>query len=134
MKKAFPALFLIFGLLLAACTAKQPRIALETGHIFFGDVTNGEVIRQDIAVRNEGDAPLEVAAISTSCGCTQATLDPMTIQPGGSANLHVEFDSGAHGSGLNGPVLRQIFIASNDPKQPEAVVELSANVLAQASP
>jgi hypothetical protein len=127
-------MFLIFGLLLAACTSKQPRIALETDRILFGDVVNGEVVGQDIAVQNAGDGPLVVAAISTSCGCTQATLDPMTIQPAGSAILHVEFDSGAHGPALNGPMLRQIFIASNDPEQPEVVIELTANVLAQAPP
>jgi hypothetical protein len=102
--------------------------------ISFGDVMNGEIVSQEITVHNEGSAPLVVDAISTSCGCTQASLDPMIISPGGSSTLVIEFDSGAHGEALNGAMLRQVFIASNDPQNPEVVVELTANVIARNSP
>jgi len=73
-----------------------------------------------------------VEAVSTSCGCTTATLEPMTIQPGETALLRIEFDSGAHGPEANGPLTRQVFIASNDPEQTETVVEIKANVLPPA--
>jgi len=55
----------------------------------------------------------------------------MKIQPGKSGTLSVEFDSGAHGEALTGSLIRQVFIASNDPQRPEVVVEVSANVLAR---
>jgi len=80
-------------------------------------------------VRNIGQKPLVVDSVSTSCGCTSATLEPMTIDPGETANLHIELDSGAHGDELTGPLIRQVFIASNDPQQPEAQVELSVDIL-----
>jgi hypothetical protein len=97
----------------------------------FGDVVNGDIVSQDLVVRNEGNEPLVVETVSTSCGCTTATLEPMTISAGGTATLRVEFDSGAHGPDLSGQVIRQIFLSSNDPQRPEAIVEFSANILAK---
>lgn len=123
------SLFSLFPLVLAACAGGQPRLAAESERFDFGDVVNGEVLTHDLMVRNEGDAPLVVEAVSTSCGCTRATLEPMQIPPGGTATLHVVYDSGAHGPQLVGPVTRQIFIASNDPDRAEVVIEFDSNVL-----
>ena len=133
MRKIVISLLLLSSLLLAACTPKQPQIALETEYFDFGDVVNGDIVSQDLVVRNEGSGPLVVETVSTSCGCTTANLEPMTIPAGGTATLRVEFDSGAHGPDLNGQLIRQIFLSSNDPQQPEAIVEFSANVLAKPS-
>jgi hypothetical protein len=123
MRKLVVFFLLFTGLLLVACNSDEPQISLELTEIDLGDVVNGEVVIRDVTVRNEGSAALVVDAISTSCGCTQATLNSMNIQPGDSATLHIEFDSGAHGPDLNGPL-----------EQPEALIELAANVLAQGSP
>ncbi len=119
---------LILSLLLVACGGK-PQIQVEMTSFDFGDVVNGEIVSRDITVRNVGTADLVVETVSTTCGCTTATLEPMTIPPGGTATLHIEYDSGAHGPELTGPVTRQIFIQSNDPNTPEALVEFTANVL-----
>jgi LEA14-like dessication related protein len=131
MRKIFFSILVLAGLMtLTACSQKNPQISVESERIEFGDVVNGEIVSKDLRVRNKGEAPLVVEAVSTSCGCTTATLKPMTIQPGGEGLLHVEFDSGAHGPELTGEFVRQVFIASNDPQQPEVVVELIANVVA----
>jgi hypothetical protein len=53
----------------------------------------------------------------------------MIIPAGGTANLHIEFDSGAHGPDLTGQIMRQVILISNDPEQNEATVELVANIL-----
>jgi hypothetical protein len=119
------------GLLLAACASGQPQINLETTHFDFGDVENGEILSYDIVVSNKGTEPVIAKSVSTTCGCTTASLEPMTIPVGGSANLHITFDSGAHGPDLTGQVTRQIFITSNDPDQPEAIVEFTANIVAE---
>lgn len=122
-------LILLFSLLLIACSSGQPRLAVEVEHFDFGDVVNGEVLTRVLEVSNLGDAPLVVEAVSTSCGCTKATLDPMTIPPGDRATLRVVYDSGAHGPEETGPVMRQIFIASNDPDRSDFVIEFESNVL-----
>ncbi len=107
-----------------------PRIALEAQTLELGKMPNGEIVEREVVVRNDGDAPLVVSTITTSCGCTTAVLEPMTLAPGESGTLRVTFDSGAHGPDLRGLIMREVMIASNDPATPEAVVEVRADILA----
>ena len=130
-------------LLLAACggaseaTAPQaataPALSLATTTLPLGDVPNGQIVERDVVVTNTGGAPLVVESLTTSCGCTTATLDAMTIAPNATATLHIAFDSGAHGPDLRGELLRQVVLVTNDPARPETVVELTANITAPAS-
>lgn len=124
-------LIVVSGALAACSGGGEAQIELETTHLDLGDVPNGEIATRDVVVRNTGDGILVVGGLSTSCGCTTATLEPMQIAPGESGVLHIEFDSGAHGEELTGPLVRQVFLNSNDPAQPEATVELSVNVTAR---
>ena len=123
-----PLLLLLAIVPLASCGGGDADIAVETQSFDLGDVPNGAIATRDLTVRNTGDDLLVVEAISTSCGCTTATLEPMQIAPGGSGTLHIAYDAGAHGPDLTGPLVRQIFINSNDPDQPEVTVELAVNV------
>jgi len=95
-------LLVLTSVLLFACSSGQPKIMLERGRIDVGEVVNGEIATRQTSVSNEGKANLVIEAVTTSCGCTKATLDPMTIPPGGSGVLILEFDSGAHGEELSG--------------------------------
>ncbi len=122
-------MLIILTLVVTACAAGQPRIEIESPTFDFGDVVNGDIVSKDMQVKNTGTEPLIVDSVSTTCGCTTASLDPMTIAPGESGTLHIEFDSGAHGPELTGSLTRQIFITSNDPELPDAKVEFTANVL-----
>lgn len=92
-----------------------------------GTVVKGKVAVVDLPLRNTGNAPLQVEAISTSCGCTTAKLSSMTIFPGGQANLHIEYDSNAHESD-RGALERYVFISSNDPKERDLQIKLSVFV------
>jgi hypothetical protein len=58
----------------------------------------------------------------------------MRIPGDGSGTLTVVFDSGAHGPEFTGQLIRQVFIATNGPEQPEIVVELEANILPPTAP
>lgn len=131
MKRILILLFLT--LLAAGCAGKQPQISLDHS-LELGDVVNGEVVVREVTVRNTGEADLTVEAVSTSCGCTSATLEPMTIPAGGSGVLTVELDSGAHGPDLTGELIRQVFIASNDADHSEAVLEIRVNILPPSDP
>lgn len=117
------------GLGLAACSGRSPQIELEVTQMDFGDVVNGEIASRDVTIRNLGGKSLVIETVTTSCGCTSASVDPMAIGPGETANLHIEVNTGAHGPELTGPLVRQVFISSNDPNQPEAQVELAVNIL-----
>lgn len=132
--KRWRSLFVLFigvagmAILLSACGG-QPHISVADQELDLGDVVNGEVITRQVSVQNDGQAALTIEAVTTSCGCTQATMDPMTIPPGGGGTLSIEFDSGAHGPELTGQLIRQVFIASNDPQRSEVIVEVAANIL-----
>lgn len=115
----------IAAFLLATCADQQPQMAIETGDANWGHVINGEILSRDLTVSNDGAAPLVIESIVTSCSCTTAKLSPMTIEPGAQGTLHIEFDSGAHGPELTGELMRQVFITSNDPQQPEAQIDFT---------
>lgn len=125
-------LFLITALFIAvlsACVGRPPNITLEEQNIDLGEVVNGETRTIEISLRNDGSSDLVIEAVTTSCGCTTAEVSPTTILPGESGLLLINFDSGAHGPDENGPVMRQIFIASNDPDQAEIEFRFTADVV-----
>jgi hypothetical protein len=124
---------MIAGFLLVACSSRQPSITVEATSLDLGNVVNGDIVSRDLTVRNDGEVDLVIDSIITSCTCTQASINLMTIAPNQSGNLHIEFDSGFHGPDLTGPLIRQVFINSNDPRQPEFKVELIVNVEAKVS-
>ena len=128
MRRFVVLIVLVVGFLLVACSSGQPSIAIEANNFDFGNVVNGDIVSRNLTVRNDGEADLVIDSIITSCTCTQATVNPMTIPAGQSGILHIEFDSGFHGPDLTGPLIRQVFITSNDPQSPEMQVELSVYV------
>ena len=119
-------------LFLTACARPQPELHLEKTSFSFGPVENGRIVQRTVVVYNQGEAPLVIQEISTSCSCTTGTIESKNIQPGESGDLKIEFDSGAHGPDLEGKVKRQIFITSNDPDRKEAVVEFTAEITSPA--
>jgi hypothetical protein len=132
--KRIALLFILLAILLAACAGSQPQIEPETNEFDFGEVVNGVIMEKDLTIRNAGKADLVVETVTTTCGCTTANLDTMTIPSGESATLHIEFDSGAHGPDLTGQIMRQVILISNDPEKPEATVEFVANILPPEAP
>jgi hypothetical protein len=117
----------------AGCNAGSPDARLEQPQIDLGEMVNGEVRSFEVALVNQGAGDLVIEAVSTSCGCTRAELTPTTLKPGDRGSLQVTFDSGAHGPEEVGPVQRQVFIASNDPDQPELEFRFTAEILPPGS-
>ena len=116
-------------LALAACSGQSPEIVLGADAFEFGEVVNGVIAEKDLTITNNGGVPLIIEEVSTSCGCTMAEVNPSAINPGESGVLHIEFDSGAHGPELTGELMRQIFLQTNDPDNPEVVITFSAVVV-----
>lgn len=121
--------FVLIGWLLAACAPSAPDIDV-AATIDMGSVVKGERAVADIPVQNLGGAPLTIVAVSTSCGCTKATLTPMTIPAGDEAVLRIEYDSAAHEEDL-GPIERFVFISSDDPDEDDVQIKFSVWVEAR---
>ena len=117
------------AVVLAACgSSGEPAIQLGSEQVDLGAMSNGTIEEFSVEVRNLGNAPLVIEAVTTSCGCTSASVTPQTIEPGEVGELMVVYDSGAHGPEFAGEVQRQVFIASNDPDLREVVLNLQATV------
>lgn len=118
-------------MLLASCAGGAPDLLLDQREIDMSPVINGEIRTIEIPLHNFGEKDLVIGAVTTSCACTQATITPTTITPGESALLVMQYDSGAHESDENEPVVRQIFIASNDGDEPKMEFRFTADLIAR---
>jgi hypothetical protein len=122
-----------FASLLSSCFGGSPKLTLEEASVDLGEVINGDIRTLEISVRNDGTSDLVIESVTTSCGCTSAEVTPTTIPVGESGKLSINFDSGAHGPESNRPVIRQVFIATNDRNDPETEFQFSAVVVANDS-
>lgn len=105
-----------------------PRIVIDPSTFDWGEVSNDHPVTRSFAVRNTGGQPLEISGLSTSCGCTTAEIDQERVPPGEATTLHVTFDPTAHPD-LRGSVVRAVYLRTNVPEQPEAVLELQVTVV-----
>ena len=120
---------LLAALLLAACgPAPAGRIALGTVESDFGTIPNTAPVSRTFEVRNEGDGPLEITGLSTSCSCTTAIAGRERLNPGEATELEVTFDPRTH-NGATGEFLRKVFVRSTDPQTPEVVLTFTVTVV-----
>ncbi|MBI4183859.1 MAG: DUF1573 domain-containing protein [Proteobacteria bacterium] len=116
----------LLALLAAACSRGGPDIEV-AGSYDMGSVAKGARAVAELPVLNRGDRPLTIVAVSTSCGCTRATLTPMTIPPGGQGRLRIEYDSAAHEAD-RGRIERSVFISSDDPNKQDVRIRVTVFV------
>jgi hypothetical protein len=124
-------IFLSFSALLQACAGENKQITSDMIHFppsggaesenapvisfdslicNFGTLAVGEKFPHTFQFTNTGNAPLIIAQVSPSCGCTTAKDWPQQpIAPGESGMISVEFNS----SGNSGKVDKTITVLSN---------------------
>ena len=124
--------------LLANAPKDAPRISVAQTKIDLGDVSLKKgTVTTEFTLKNEGKSDLVINKLSSSCGCTSASLvyrgaegpkfsmpghgqeepDPnwqAAIAPGDEARVKVYYDPTVHPD-LIGPVTRTISVHSNDP-------------------
>jgi hypothetical protein len=103
-------------------------IELSAAEFDFGTVPNTAPVSQTFQVRNVGDGPLSITAVSTSCGCTTASVDDTELEPGEATDLTVIYDPLAHDGAL-GEFLRVVYVRSDDPGTPEATLTIRVRVV-----
>jgi len=89
---------------------KMPVFALiDSASYDFGTIKEGEVIEHDFKFRNDGEYPLILNNITTSCGCTTPEWPKEPIGPKQTSSIKVRFDS-KHKSG---PQVKTITVYAN---------------------
>lgn len=88
----------------------QPKITFEKEEYDFGTIAIGEKVVYAYNFKNTGDAPLLIADVKPSCGCTSLKDWPRDpIAPGESGKITIEFNS----SGFPGSITKTIAVNSN---------------------
>ena len=131
-----PGLYFLFvvGVILAGGAAKyfsaggEPRVEVTPASYDFGTIGYEEV-KKVFTVKNAGGAPLEIRAVSTSCGCTRAYINETVIPPGKEAELLVTFDPLLMEVEVLGKVYREVYVLTNDPAKPEVAIPITAFVV-----
>ncbi len=126
----------------------RPQIVVEPAVYDFGQVSTSKgIVSTMLALKNEGKAPLIINKMSTSCGCTSASIvykgiegpkftmpghgpkNPIdwsvSIAPGDEANIKVYYDPNMH-KDIRGSITRTVSVFSNDPVdfEREVIIEL----------
>ncbi len=94
----------------------------------FGSIQQGVTVSTNFLLKNEGLSPLAIRKTHSSCSCTLASLQKMTIASGEELELEVNFNS----TGRQGNQQKSITIYSNDPVAPVQIITIKARVLIPA--
>lgn len=101
-----------------------PHLVIENSRYDFGVVMQGGKVEHRFTFRNDGDAPLLIDKVKSSCSCTASLVSSKEIPPGGSGTVEAVFDS----TRFRGRVHKTIYLYSNDPQQPSSEFLLEGEV------
>lgn len=125
------AVLLTVAFAAASAAAQAPRaVPVEPVHDA-GAVIRGTEIKHSFAIRNDGDAPLELRDVEPSCGCTVARYDK-TIAPGDRGRVHAVIDT----QSFRGPIAKSVTVYTNDKDnaQIRLVVKAEVRPVVEVSP
>lgn len=92
----------------------------------FGTIREGEVVKHLYKFKNVGTAPLIVSDVKPQCGCTATNWTKDPVQPGGSGEIEVQFDS----NGRAGQNSKSTTVTANT-KEGTAMLYFKVNVAAK---
>lgn len=92
-------IFTMILLWTAACLVgyAQPKATFDKNVYEFGVVLWKHPVTATFKVKNDGDKPLVISNVTTSCGCTVANWTKMPIAPGATGEVTSTFDAKALG-------------------------------------
>lgn len=117
----------IVAILSAVTATAAPKAVFEPTKIDLGTIRMGEKTQSKFTIRNEGDQPLAVSKIQSSCPCVSVDAPPApSIEPGQSLEFPITYDS-EDKHGVRGAT---IAVTTNDPVEPIGIVELGITITA----
>jgi hypothetical protein len=115
----------VIGIILPAfASGKQARAKFKEVAWDFGKIKQGEILTHAFVFTNEGDAPLAIEKVSTSCGCTAALASEEKIGPGKEGRIKASFDS----RGYSGRIVKYVYVDSNDADKSRRELSLTAEI------
>ena len=89
----------------------------------FGAVNKGQRVTHEFAIRNDGDAVLQITEVRPSCGCTVAEYD-RTVAPGSTGRVKATVDT----RNFKGGIAKSVRVFTNDLSNPQIDLVIKANV------
>jgi hypothetical protein len=115
---------LLFGSVGLMAAEKQPALKFNEIKWDFGQIKQGKILTHVFKFQNEGDAPLLIHNVRTSCGCAAALISSREIPPGKSGEIKVTFNT----KGYEGRQTKFVYVDSNDPQESKAQLVVSASI------
>jgi len=123
--------------------SNRPIAVLSTKQIDWGEINLKDTKESEVELRNDGNSPLEINKLTTSCGCTavkvsynetttkeynmhQDLKEKISIAPKTAAKVKVIYRPFT--MPIEGAVTRQVFIETNDPNNSKLEINASAVV------
>lgn len=115
-----------FSGLSATDLQNAPVFKVETTTVDLGKIKGSTQNEVEFKFKNEGKNDLMIRFVRSTCGCTavQSGNQGVGIKSGESSSIKAVFNSGSY----NGKVTKAIYVYTNDPKNSEVVLMLTADV------
>ena len=107
-----------------AAAGQGPILHILEREVDFGRVDQYQTLDHSITLGNEGDAPLRILKVESSCGCTVAVPSDSIVLPGREVHLDVTFKS----KDATGVQSKKIVLRTNDPAEPSVTIMVKADV------
>lgn len=108
----------------------QAVVAVTPAEQDLGTVVYGDVATTTFMLTNYTPQPIQVTRVSTSCGCTKATVEKEQLAAYESIPVTVTFDPAVHKDDTDlGELTRTIYIETNHPDFPQLENTLIAKVI-----
>jgi len=108
----------------------EPKISFEKTHHDFGRVHESQQVSYKYKVTNNGNAPLQIKELRSSCGCSVAIVGQSKLKPDESNFVEVSFNA----SGIMGSIHKSVEVISDDPKEPSTQLTFEASVIRDIMP
>ena len=95
-----------------------------------GTVVYGDVATTKFTLTNYTPLPLKVTRVSTSCGCTKASVEKEELAAYESTTVNVSFDPAVHKDDTDlGDLTRTIYVETDNPNFPNFESNITARVI-----
>ena len=128
MRRMWIALVLSLGLFAVAASC-APVISVDNAN-YSATVQSGSAAIHTFRLTNTGDAPLSIAGVQASCGCTTTVLEKSQLAPGESVGLEARVNT----AGFSGTVQKTVTVQSNDPVTPSLILHLTLTLVSDVHP
>ena len=123
---AIASLVLVFHYSNFSFAQSAPRLIFDKEIYNFGKIKQGETVEHTFRFKNEGNSNLTIYTVKPTCGCIKAELSSGTIESKEEGFIRVVLDTAKK----SGKTSETIYVISNDPKRPNIVLGVLADIYA----